>query len=324
MRSASALVLLVAVSCALWRLPADAPPAGAAPPPLPRPAAAAPAAAHIVRFREYLHAAEHRTRLEAALPPAAAGWAWVPRDNPAAALPTDFGLVRLTAGGGAGGAAALAALAALPFVRDVHADAMIRRSPLAFREEALDADLDAELDLAAGAGAFGPCAPGAPPGCVLKHPGRILTRPTFALADNAGHAGGNASAADPAAARRRLRLDAAAGAASLPVVLGADKLWAAGFDGTGIKVGIFDTGIKDDHPDVRSVEERTNWTHEPTLEDGLGHGSFVAGVVGGRDAGCPGLAQGASLHTFRVFTNDQVRGGACWVVLCCFVCRLAL
>jgi membrane-bound transcription factor site-1 protease len=316
MRSASALVLLAAVVCALWRLPADAPPAGAAAPPPPRPAAVSPAAAHIVRFREYLHAAEHRARLEAALPPAAAGWAWVPRDNPAAALPTDFGLVRLSGGGGPGGAAAraaLAALAALPFVRDVHADALIRRSPLAFREEE-----DLELDLAAGAGAFGPCAPGAAPGCVLKRPGRILTRPTFALADNAGHE--NASASDPAAARRRLRLDAAAGAASLPVVLGADKLWAAGFDGTGIKVGIFDTGIKDDHPDVRSVEERTNWTHEPTLDDGLGHGSFVAGVVGGRDAGCPGLAPGASVHTFRVFTNDQVRVGACLVVLGCVVC----
>ena len=115
MRSASALVLLAAVVCALWRLPADAPPAGAAAPPPPRPAAVSPAAAHIVRFREYLHAAEHRARLEAALPPAAAGWAWVPRDNPAAALPTDFGLVRLTAGGGAGGAAA--ALVAASFAR---------------------------------------------------------------------------------------------------------------------------------------------------------------------------------------------------------------
>lgn len=27
--------------------------------------------------------------------------------------------------------------------------------------------------------------------------------------------------------------------------------------------------------------ERTNWTHEPTLDDGLGHGSFVAGVIAG-------------------------------------------
>lgn len=31
--------------------------------------------------------------------------------------------------------------------------------------------------------------------------------------------------------------------------------------------------------------ERSNWTHEPTLDDGLGHGSFVAGVIAGT-GGC--------------------------------------
>ena len=53
--------------------------------------------------------------------------------------------------------------------------------------------------------------------------------------------------------------------------------------------------------------ERTNWTHEPTLDDGLGHGSFVAGVVASRDPQCSGVAPEVDLHTFRVFTNDQVR-----------------
>ena len=53
--------------------------------------------------------------------------------------------------------------------------------------------------------------------------------------------------------------------------------------------------------------ERTNWTHEPTLEDGLGHGTFVAGVVAGQDDACPGFAPEVELYTFRVFTNDQAR-----------------
>ena len=52
--------------------------------------------------------------------------------------------------------------------------------------------------------------------------------------------------------------------------------------------------------------ERTNWTHEPTLEDGLGHGTFVAGVVAGSDQACPGFATEVDIYTFRVFTNDQV------------------
>jgi len=53
--------------------------------------------------------------------------------------------------------------------------------------------------------------------------------------------------------------------------------------------------------------ERSNWTHEPTLEDGLGHGTFVAGVVASTDDACPGFAPEVDLYTFRVFTNDQVR-----------------
>ena len=52
--------------------------------------------------------------------------------------------------------------------------------------------------------------------------------------------------------------------------------------------------------------ERSNWTHEPTLEDGLGHGTFVAGVVASNDDACPGFAPEVDLYTFRVFTNDQV------------------
>ena len=58
---------------------------------------------------------------------------------------------------------------------------------------------------------------------------------------------------------------------------------------------------------ARARRERTNWTHEPTLEDGLGHGTFVAGVVAGQDDACPGFAPEVELYTFRVFTNDQVR-----------------
>lgn len=60
--------------------------------------------------------------------------------------------------------------------------------------------------------------------------------------------------------------------------------------------------------------ERSNWTHEPTLEDGLGHGTFVAGVIASGDADCPGFAPEVELYTFRVFTNDQA--GATAVFVC--------
>lgn len=86
----------------------------------------------------------------------------------------------------------------------------------------------------------------------------------------------------------------------------AEKLWEKGYHGQTVRMGVFDTGIRQDHPHVKNIKERSNWTHEPTLADGLGHGSFVAGVIASHDSQCPGFAPEVELHTFRVFTNDQV------------------
>lgn len=52
--------------------------------------------------------------------------------------------------------------------------------------------------------------------------------------------------------------------------------------GTGVKVAVFDTGLRGDHPHFKNICERTNWTNERFLDDRLissvGHGTFVAGV----------------------------------------------
>ena len=42
------------------------------------------------------------------------------------------------------------------------------------------------------------------------------------------------------------------------------------------------------------------------MADGLGHGSFVAGVIASQHPECPGIAPNVSVHTFKVFTDDQV------------------
>lgn len=76
--------------------------------------------------------------------------------------------------------------------------------------------------------------------------------------------------------------------------------------GQALLAGVFDTGIRSPHPHIAHLEERTNWTHEQTKADELGHGTFVAGVIGGNGSGCPGFAPEALIHTFKVFTNDQV------------------
>lgn len=75
--------------------------------------------------------------------------------------------------------------------------------------------------------------------------------------------------------------------------------------GAGVKVAVFDTGLSKHHPHFRRIKERTDWTNENTLEDGLGHGTFVAGVIASSKE-CLGFAPDADLYVFRVFTNKQV------------------
>ncbi|KAH9409612.1 Membrane-bound transcription factor site-1 protease, partial [Tyrophagus putrescentiae] len=60
------------------------------------------------------------------------------------------------------------------------------------------------------------------------------------------------------------------------------------------------------HKHFKKIKERTNWTNERTFDDGLGHGTFVAGVIVSSSKECFGFAPDAELHVYRVFTNNQV------------------
>jgi membrane-bound transcription factor site-1 protease len=90
----------------------------------------------------------------------------------------------------------------------------------------------------------------------------------------------------------------------MPGSLEAGVLWADGFAGAGVKVAIFDTGLRLGHPHFKKVVERTNWTKEKTLDDSVGHGTFVAGMVASQ-AQCKGFAPEADLYIFRVFDSKQ-------------------
>jgi hypothetical protein len=83
-------------------------------------------------------------------------------------------------------------------------------------------------------------------------------------------------------------------------------LWQSGVRGGGVRVAVFDTGLRSDHPHFTNVREVTNWTDERTLDDALGHGTFVASVIAGGEAACLGVAPDADLHIFRVFTSARV------------------
>ena len=102
------------------------------------------------------------------------------------------------------------------------------------------------------------------------------------------------------ASRRRLASQEVDKGGEVANTLRAPELWHAGHNGEGIRVAVFDTGMRKGHPNFDDIEERTNWTDEDSLEDKIGHGSFVAGCIGASFSKCPGIAPGASLLTMKV------------------------
>lgn len=70
---------------------------------------------------------------------------------------------------------------------------------------------------------------------------------------------------------------------SVPLIE-APQVWADGFTGKGVVVGVVDTGIDHQHPDlVGRIKSSKDFTGEGDL-DNNGHGTHVAGIIGGTGA----------------------------------------
>ncbi len=113
--------------------------------------------------------------------------------------------------------------------------------------------------------------------CMAKRPGRLQTRPSF-LPEEDEHDDSSTSSVSlpggvggvnpegpervgndtftPAASssRRRMLQRVMSARVGLPDMLGAPALWTAGFKGQAVKMGVFDTGIKADHPHVQNIK----------------------------------------------------------------------
>ncbi|XP_039143352.1 subtilisin-like protease SBT6.1 [Dioscorea cayenensis subsp. rotundata] len=225
---------------------------------------------YIVRFLNYKLAADHRAYLESHLR-SSPGWRWIERRNPAVSFPTDFGVLELDDSYRSG---LIVELQGLELVKDVVVDSSYSRSLFVDESEKDWEPLETR-----------------------KGPGKLFTSTSFEE-DGGSWREGNGS--------RGWRRELLAQRSQVTSLFGAEELWAKEFTGAKVKMAIFDTGIRANHPHFRNIKERTNWTNEDTLNDNIGHGTFVAGVIAGEDPECLGFAPDTEIYAFRVFTDAQV------------------
>ncbi|KAL0905860.1 hypothetical protein M5K25_024305 [Dendrobium thyrsiflorum] len=226
---------------------------------------------YIVRFREYRMTDDHHAYLEENLR-FSEGWRWIERRNPALSFPTDFGVLEIE---DERRSVLIEDIQRLKMVKDVFADTRYSRS-LFFD----------------GRGKHGFVSE-------KKRPGKIFTSMSF---EEEGKKSSDLVGNNSFRLERKLMMERS----QITSLFGAERLWAKGFTGGKVKMAIFDTGIRANHPHFRNIKERTNWTNEDTLNDNLGHGTFVAGVIAGEDEECLGFAPDTEIYAFRVFTDAQV------------------
>ncbi|MEV6951652.1 S8 family serine peptidase [Streptomyces sp. NPDC051183] len=91
--------------------------------------------------------------------------------------------------------------------------------------------------------------------------------------------------------------------------IGADKAWAAGYDGAGVKIAVLDTGVDATHADLAGqVVAEQNFSLAADAKDRYGHGTHVASIAAGtgsRSGGAlKGVAPGAKLLNGKVLDDD--------------------
>ncbi|WUH93667.1 S8 family serine peptidase [Streptomyces sp. NBC_00433] len=111
---------------------------------------------------------------------------------------------------------------------------------------------------------------------------------------------------------KKVWLDAVQKASSLDwsrQQIGAPSAWDAGYDGTGVKIAVLDTGVDKDHQDLAGqVADVQNFSTADNPDDHYGHGTHVASIAAGtgaRSGGTyKGVAPGAKIISGKVLDDD--------------------
>ncbi|MBN2042355.1 MAG: S8 family peptidase [Candidatus Aenigmarchaeota archaeon] len=91
---------------------------------------------------------------------------------------------------------------------------------------------------------------------------------------------------------------------SVPLI-SADDVQNKGFDGTGVKVCVLDTGVDDDHDYLNPVVAEYDFVNEDNdATDDHGHGTHVAGIIASTHPTYGGVAPGASIMAAKVLDAD--------------------
>ncbi len=99
--------------------------------------------------------------------------------------------------------------------------------------------------------------------------------------------------------------------------INANDVWVSGYDGTGVRIAVLDSGLDTTHPDIPAPVASKDYSNWPVLDDTIantvtGHGTHVTGSALGRGTQSSGVYKGSAPDADLIFLKigNDTTGGA--------------